>query len=56
MFTEASLRQYPEIVKAFTGIPGGTFWEMMEAISEQADEYEQERHERADRQRAVGGG
>ena len=56
MFTEASLRQYPEIVKAFTGIPSATFWEMMEAISEQAATYEHERHERADRQRAVGGG
>lgn len=56
MFTEASLRQYPEIVKAFTGIPSESFWELMKAMDEQAEAYEQERHERANRQRVVGGG
>jgi hypothetical protein len=56
MFTEASLRQYPEIVKAFTGIASEQFWDMMQEMGEQAEAYEQERHQRADRQRAVGGG
>jgi hypothetical protein len=55
MFTEESLRQYPEVVKAFTGIPSESFWEMMRAMAQQADEYERERHERAERKRAVGG-
>lgn len=56
MFTEQSLRQYPEVVKAFTGIPSESFWEMMAAMAGQADEYERERHQRAERERAVGGG
>jgi hypothetical protein len=28
MCSEASLRQYPEIVKAYTGIASEQFWEM----------------------------
>jgi len=56
MFTEESLRQYPEVVKAFTGIVSESFWEMMSALAEQADSYERERHQRAERRRAVGGG
>jgi hypothetical protein len=56
MFSEGSLRQYPEIVKAFTGIPSESFWELIKAMDEQAEDYEQERHERVNRQRAVGGG
>ena len=56
MFSEESLRQYPEVVKAFTGIPSEVFWEMLQEISQQAANYERERHERAERKRAVGGG
>jgi hypothetical protein len=56
MFTTESLWQYPEVVKAFTGIPSESFWEMMKAIGEQAEGYERERRERAGRIRAVGGG
>jgi len=56
MFTAESLRQYPEVVKAFTGIPSETFWEMMSEMGEQAEDYERERHDRAERKRAVGGG
>lgn len=56
MFSEESLRQYPEVVKAFTGIPSERFWEMVSRMGEQAEAYERERHERTDRQRAVGGG
>jgi hypothetical protein len=56
MFCEESLRQYPEIVKAFTGIPSESFWEMIRAMNEQGEAYERERHERAERKRAVGGG
>jgi hypothetical protein len=56
MFSEESLRQYPEVVKAFTGIPSEAFWEMMKRMGGQAEGYERERHERVARKRAVGGG
>jgi hypothetical protein len=56
MFTEQSLRQYPEVVKAFTGIPSEAFWEMMRAMDGQVTVYEQERHQRGERKRAEGGG
>ncbi len=56
MFSEESLRQSPEIVKAFTGIPSEQFWEMIGGMAQQVERYERERHERAGRQRAVGGG
>jgi hypothetical protein len=56
MFSEASLRQYPELVKAMTGIASDAFWDMMTKIEAQAGPYEQQRHERADRKRAVGAG
>src|SRR6266496_2199534 len=45
MFTEQSLRQYPEVVKAFTGIPAETFWEMMSAIDGQVESDERERQQ-----------
>jgi hypothetical protein len=38
------------------GIPNEQFWDMMQDMGEQVEAYEQERHERADQQRAVGGG
>jgi hypothetical protein len=38
MFTAESLRQYPEVVKAFTGIPSENFWQMMSAQRKVADE------------------
>jgi hypothetical protein len=56
MFTEQSLRQYPEVVKAFTGIPSEHFWDMMNNMTEQAEAYERERHQRMERKRAEGGG
>ena len=56
MFSEESLRQHPEVVKAFTGIPSERFWEMIEEMAQQAERYERERHERRERERAVGGG
>ncbi len=56
MFTEQSLRQYPEVVKAFTGIPSESFWAMMSEISGQVADYERERHRGEERKRAEGGG
>lgn len=56
MFTEQSLRQYPELVKALTGVASETFWAMMAALDSQQAAYEHGRHARAGRQRAMGGG
>jgi hypothetical protein len=56
MFTEASLRQYPELVKAMTGIDSEAFWEMMTRIEAQTASYELHRHERLDRKRGIGAG
>jgi len=56
MFTESSLRQHPAVIKAFTGLPAATFWELIEKITEQLPAYETQRLERTDRQRRVGGG
>jgi len=35
MFTEQSLRQEPEVVKAFTGVPSEAFWEMMTTMEQE---------------------
>jgi len=56
MLTEQILRDCPELVKALTGIPADTFWAKMKQIETQNPDYEQHRLQRADRQRAVGGG
>ena len=56
IITERILRENPELVKAFTGLPAETFWELVHAVEVQLPAYEHERHERPDRQRAVGGG
>ncbi len=56
MFTEQRLRQYPAIVKAFTGLPSEALWELMTAVEGEQAAYEQERHSRMGRERAVGGG
>jgi len=56
IITEKILRENPELVKAFTGLPAETFWELVHAVEVQLPAYERERHERPDRQRAVGGG
>lgn len=56
MFTEQSLRDHPALVKAFTGLPAETFWALVEQIEVKMPEYERQRHERPDRQRAIGAG
>lgn len=56
MFTEKTLRDHPRLIKALTGLPAKVFWELMAAIEARLPEYERQRHERPDRQRAVGGG
>lgn len=56
IITEKILLENPELVKAFTGLPAETFWELVHAVEVRLPAYERERHERPDRQRAVGGG
>jgi len=56
IITEMVLRETPELVKAFTGLPEQVFWSLVRAVEAQLPAYEHERRERPDRQRAVGGG
>lgn len=56
MLTEKHLRDNPVLVKALTGLPAETFWELVKKVKAHLPEYEHQRHERPDRQRAVGGG
>jgi hypothetical protein len=56
MFTEQRLRNHPALVKALTGIPADEFWKMLEQMEIQLPAYEAQRHDRADRQRAMGAG
>lgn len=55
MFTVESLRQYPGLVKALTGLPADEFWQTVAAAEAQWAGYQRQRA-RADRRRAVGGG
>jgi len=56
MFTVESLRQYPGLVKALTGLPAEAFWALVAAVDGGWAEYERARRARPGRQRAVGGG
>jgi hypothetical protein len=56
MFTEQSLRDHPSLVKAFLGIEPDQFWELIEHMTEQFATYTHQRHQRAERRRAVGAG
>ena len=56
MITEKILRSNPALVKALTGLPADVFWQLIEDLEARLPEYERQRHERPDRQRAVGGG
>lgn len=56
MLTEKSLRENPVLVKALTGLVAEAFWELVQNVEAHLPEYERQRHERPDRQRAVGGG
>jgi hypothetical protein len=56
MLTEKSLRENPLLIKAFTGLPSEAFWGLVNKAETRLAEYERERHDRPERQRAVGGG
>ncbi len=54
--TEKILLKYSALVKLLTGLPAENFWELMEKMKAHFAKYEQQRYERAGRQRAVGAG
>ena len=56
MFTEAILRKNPTLVKALTGVPDSEFWLWFQQLEQQQPAYEQQRHQRPERQRAFWGG
>jgi len=56
MFTVESLRQYPSVVKALTGLPAEEFWGLVAELTAGWAGYQRQRQARPDRQRAVGGG
>lgn len=56
IITAEILRENPELVKAFTGLPAEVFWELVKGMEAGYAEYEQRRFDRPDRQRATGGG
>lgn len=56
MITEKHLRDNPALIKAFTGLSEDVFWQLISDLEAKMPEYERQRHERPDRQRAVGAG
>lgn len=55
MFTTGSLRQYPALVKALTGLPAAEFWGLVAAVAEGWATYQRQQRARPERRRAVGG-
>ena len=56
MLTEKTLREDPSWIALLMGLPIETFWQLVEDAEREYPAYEQKRHERADRERDVGGG
>ena len=56
MFTETILREYPEIIKAFMGIPAEVFWRIVDTVTVKIPEFERERLESSNRKRTSGAG
>lgn len=56
MLTERHFRDNPALIKAFMGLPAEVFWQLVGDLEVKMPEYERQRHERPDRQRAVGAG
>lgn len=56
MFTVESLRQYPALVKALTGLPAEEFWPLVAEVAGSWAEARRARRARPDRRRALGGG
>jgi hypothetical protein len=49
IIAEKILRENPELVKAFTGLPEQVFWVLVQAVEAQLPAYEDERPTRPDR-------
>jgi len=56
MFTAQDLRERPVLIKASMGWDAKVFWQLIADMQAKLPEYERERLERPDRQRAIGGG
>ncbi|TAK94404.1 hypothetical protein EPO05_06400 [Patescibacteria group bacterium] len=56
MLTELTLRNNPSLIEAFTGIPADVFWAKVAEMAAKLPEYEDARHSREGRQRAIGAG
>ena len=56
MCTAQSLRDYPSLVKAFTGMPADQFWALVQQMTEHFTTYTEQQRQRVERQRAVGAG
>lgn len=56
MITEKHLRDNRPLVKALTGLPADVFWQLVSDLEARMPEYERQRRERPNRQRAVGAG
>lgn len=56
MFTEQSLRDHPSLVKAFMGLEPEQYWELVETLTTQMDDYLRQQRTRPQRQRQVGAG
>ena len=56
MITEDILREDPSWIPLLRGPPAESFWQLVEAVEKVYPSYEQQRHERPDRKRGVGGG
>lgn len=56
LITEETLREDPSWITLLMGLPADSFWELVEAVETAYPGYEQQRHERPERKRGVGGG
>jgi len=54
--TEETLREDPSWIPLLMGLPAESFWQLVTAAEQAYPSYEQRRHERPGRKRAVGGG
>ena len=56
IITEETLREDPSWIPLLMGLPAEAFWQLVEAVKTAYPSYEQQRHQRPDRKRGVGGG
>ena len=53
MYSEKLLRSKPSVVKIFTGLPASMFWQLVSQLEEKEAEYNRQRFQRTDRERAA---